>query len=66
MFGSHPVRISAELWTDLLREYSCRIEVNRKHFEASEKHFISMVARRRNFSVLSFQASPPRASDKGS
>jgi hypothetical protein len=66
MFGRHPFRISTELWTDLLREYSNRIEVNRTSFEASEKEFISTGARRRNFALLGFQASPARASDKGS
>jgi hypothetical protein len=66
MFGRHPFRISAEIWADLLREYSCRIEINRKSFEASEKRFISKEAGRRNFTVLGFQASPARASDKGS
>jgi len=66
MLGRHPFRISAELWTDLLREYSSRIEVNRTSFEASEKKFISTGAGRRNFALLVFQASPARASDKGS
>jgi len=66
MFGRYQFRISAKLWTDLLREYSSRIEVNRKSFEASEEHFISTGAGRRNFALLGFQASPARASDKGS
>jgi hypothetical protein len=39
MSGRNPVRISAEIWAGLLREYSCRIEVNGTSFEASEKHF---------------------------
>jgi len=30
MFGRHPFRILAGLWADLLREWSCRIEVNGK------------------------------------
>jgi hypothetical protein len=66
MFGRHPVRISAELWTDLLRDYNSRIEANRTILEASQKRFISTGAGRRNLALLGFQASPARASDKGS
>jgi hypothetical protein len=66
MFGRHLFRISTELAADLIREYSSRIEVQRKSIEASERHFISTGTKGKNLALLGFQASPYRASDKGS